>query len=172
MSRLNLLVKTSYKIAVEKGWHDKDRSLSAITLLMQSEVAEAIEEYRVNRGITEVYLEDDGKLCGIPVELADMVIRVADYCGKVSIDLENYSKGDEVLTEEDGCEGALAHIIYALSQAWNSRKEIQSVAYWIGTSVRFTFELAKCFDIDLWAVIDDKTTFNRTRPYRHGGKKI
>jgi hypothetical protein len=139
---------------------------------MQSEVAEAIEEYRVNRGITEIYLDENRKLCGIPVELADMVIRVADYCGKISIDLDNYSKNTEVLTEEDGFEGGLAHINYTLSQAWATRKEPQSIAYWLGTSVRFTFELASRFDIDLWTVIEEKTTFNRTRPYRHGGKKI
>jgi len=32
--------------------------------------------------------------------------------------------------------------------------------------------MATTSKIDLWAVIDEKTAFNRTRPYRHGGKKL
>lgn len=172
MSRLNSLVKTSYDIAVEKGWHDEERSLAALTLLMQSEVAEVLEDYRANRGITEIYSEGDNhKICGIPVEIADLVIRVADYCGKYNIDLESWTTaapqpiGDSIAFEE-----WLARINYTLSQAWADR--LLGVGFWLGVAVSYAFSMATTFSIDLWAVIDEKTAFNRTRPYRHGGKKI
>ena len=34
------------------------------------------------------YYEDGKKLCGIPSELADVVIRIFDFCGGNDIDLE------------------------------------------------------------------------------------
>jgi hypothetical protein len=187
MGKLNDLVTESFKIATEKGWHTEDRTLSAITLLMQSEIAEVVEEYRKHKGLTEIWYEvhySEGgieyttigepgdKPCGIPIEIADAVIRIADYCGKVSIDLDRCFYTPQLLTEEDGFEGALAHINYTLSQAWFHRKDPQTVASWLGVSVRFAFDLANRFGIDLWAAIDEKTTYNRTRSYRHGNKRI
>jgi NTP pyrophosphatase (non-canonical NTP hydrolase) len=171
-TRLNSLVKTSYEIAVEKGWHVDERSLAALTLLMQSEVAEALEEYRSNRRVTEVYSEgDDHKICGIPVEIADLVIRVADYCGRYGVDLEAWTKGaPPPIGDSIDFEEWLARINYALSQAW--KDDPSQVGLWLGIAVNNAFAMSKAFGIDLWAVIDEKTTFNRTRPYRHGGKKI
>jgi len=185
MGRLNDLVTESYKIAMEHGWHDEERSLAALTLLMQSEVAEILEEYRKHKGLTEVWYEvhheADGchyttigapgdKPCGIPVELADLVIRIADYCGKYNIDLETYVKnGPQPLTEAD-FEEWLARINYALSKAWSDH--VLGMAFWMAVAVTYSFQMAEVVGIDLWAVIDEKTAFNRTRPYRHGGKKI
>jgi NTP pyrophosphatase (non-canonical NTP hydrolase) len=186
MGRLNDLVTESYTIAKEHGWHDEERSLAALTLLMQSEVAEILEEYRKHKGLTEIWYEvhhkdagveviqpgkPGGKPCGIPVELADLVIRVADYCGKYNIDLESWAdKAPRPGTTID-FEEWLARINYALSMAW-ADTAVMGVAFWLGLSVCYSFSLAQDFGIDLWAVIDEKTAFNRTRPYRHGGKRI
>jgi NTP pyrophosphatase (non-canonical NTP hydrolase) len=185
MGKLNDLSAESYRIAKEHGWHDEERSISALTLLMQSEVAEVIEEYRNNKGIGEVWYEIhhevDGvhystkggpgnKPCGIPVEIADLVIRIADYCGKCSIDLElNCAKSPEPEHTLD-FEEWLARINYALSQAWAGN--VPGIAFWLGLATKYAFRTAKTYDIDLWAVIEEKTAFNKTRSYRHGGKKI
>ena len=77
--------------------------------LIHSEVSEALEEYRNGRLPTEVYTGNNGKPEGIPIELADVIIRVLDYCGYAGIDID--------------------------------------------------------------AAISQKHEYNRTRPYRHGGKK-
>lgn len=124
------LVSESYGTAKEKGWWDDlQPNIPEKFMLMVSELAEALEEFRAGRGLTEVYDgsciacnmppgptvqdmghgEHTGKPEGIPIELADVLIRIADLCGRYEIDLE----------------GAL-------------RKKLD---------------------------------YNKTRPYRHGGKK-
>jgi NTP pyrophosphatase (non-canonical NTP hydrolase) len=58
---------------------------------MHSEISEVLEDFRKNIPINEIYYEDK-KPCGIPVEFADLLIRVFDTCGKYGIDLENALK--------------------------------------------------------------------------------
>ena len=185
MGKLNDLVAESYGIAKEKGWNDKEKSISAFTLLMQSEVAEVIEEYRKNKGVGEIWYEihheADGvhyctkgqpcdKPCGIPVEIADLVIRVADYCGKKGVDLELQCNRSPEPEHTIDFEEWLARINYALSQAWAGT--IPGTEFWLGMTVKYAFRTASACDIDLWAVIKEKTAYNRTRSYRHGNKRI
>lgn len=93
-----------HKYAKDKGWWDSKRSVGDIFLLFASEVHEAYDEYRNGRGETETYFKDehgetfpmreDGtsppgmKPEGVPTELADVVIRIFDYCEFVGIDLQ------------------------------------------------------------------------------------
>ena len=98
-----------HKNAVEHGWWEGERTFPEIVALIHSEVSEALEEYRNGRLPTEVYAGNNGKPEGIPIELADVIIRVLDYCGYAGIDID--------------------------------------------------------------AAISQKHEYNRTRPYRHGGKK-
>jgi hypothetical protein len=107
------LCKRSHEMSRSKGWYngeEKDpRPMSLITLLMQSEISEALEEWRSNHKFDEIYfsyndaygprtipagaLKDDApvgkyKPEGILVELADFVIRVAQRCGSDETPLE------------------------------------------------------------------------------------
>ena len=88
---LNELVKESHETAVEKGWWDTERNFPEQLALMHSEISEVLEDFRKNIPINEIYYEDK-KPCGIPVEFADLLIRVFDTCGKYGIDLENALK--------------------------------------------------------------------------------
>jgi NTP pyrophosphatase (non-canonical NTP hydrolase) len=85
---IDQLVKEVHENAKEKGWWDEERSFGDIVALIHSEVSEALEEYRNGRFPDEIYYDEKGKPCGIPSELADIVIRVMDYCGWAGIDLE------------------------------------------------------------------------------------
>jgi NTP pyrophosphatase (non-canonical NTP hydrolase) len=101
--KINDLVKQAHENALSKGWWEEDRTFGEIIALMHSELSEALEDFRngfmphdvwyekkidgeVQREVEQI--EKDWKPCGIPSELADVVIRVFDACGRYEIDLE------------------------------------------------------------------------------------
>ena len=87
--KLNDLAKSIHENAVEHGWWDEDRKFPEIVALIHSEVSEALEEYRNGHRPDEVYCGEGGKPEGIPVELADAIIRILDYCAHEAIDIES-----------------------------------------------------------------------------------
>jgi NTP pyrophosphatase (non-canonical NTP hydrolase) len=82
------LVNEAYGNALQKGWHEEQRSFGDLIALCHSELSEALEEYRKGKGYNEIYLGGSGKPEGIPVELADVMIRIFDICGHLGIDIE------------------------------------------------------------------------------------
>lgn len=91
---VNDLVKDSFQNAKDHGWHDSNRSIGDLICLMHSELSEALEEHRNGRAPNEVYFNEQKpqKPEGIPVELADCIIRIFDFCGLHNIDLESVLK--------------------------------------------------------------------------------
>lgn len=105
---LNNLIKEAYETAKEKGWHDEPIAFADYIANIHAETSEAWEEWRNNWGLNEIYYECTNKIfcdypyqhqpcpedckhakpCGIPIELADVVIRICDMCGDLGIDLE------------------------------------------------------------------------------------
>lgn len=107
--RLNEFAQDVHQVAVDHGWWMDSPSFPEVIALCHSELSEALEEYRKGREPREVYYENNAPH-GISYELADVILRILDYCGHEGIDIE------------------------------------------------------KC--------LEDKNNFNRSRPYRHGGKII
>ena len=92
---INKLCEDSYRYQKEKGW--VTRTVGEDIALMHSELSEALEEHRNGHDNNEVYFNGvvgssdhlSTKPEGIPIELADAVIRIAAFCGQYNIDLAN-----------------------------------------------------------------------------------
>ena len=86
MNELGLQI---YDWAKRKGWWpDEGRTFGDLCTLMHTEISEAYEDYRDGHEITEIWYEKGDKPCGIPTELADLIIRILDTCAHYGIDID------------------------------------------------------------------------------------
>jgi NTP pyrophosphatase (non-canonical NTP hydrolase) len=72
------LCERAHANALAHGFYERPREFGTLIALIHSELSEALEAYRKNRGVD-----------AIAEELADIVIRVGDLCGYLGIDLED-----------------------------------------------------------------------------------
>ena len=85
----HLLTNLSAEIHTEnrdKGFWDHERPLTETTMLIVSELAEAVEEEREGR--EDMWYGDDGKPEGVDVELVDALIRLLDLLGSRFVDVD------------------------------------------------------------------------------------
>jgi len=188
------LVTEAYGTACEKGWHDTPRTFGEQIALIHSELSEALEAYRVT-GSCEAMVGSDGKPEGVPSELADAVIRIADMCGAEKYDLEGGLRGNFCedkdlvslvsLQAEAGAEwsldddavqfGDVIALLHAqTSQLMRGRASRISgeVAQKLGALVLYIFGAANSMGVILGKAIESKLAYNKTRSHRHGGKVL
>lgn len=84
---LNALAKRIHTWAQDNGFYDEPRSFDGTLMLIVSEAAEALEEFRDAMPYDHIY-HRDGKPHGIPIELSDILIRVLDTMANYGIDID------------------------------------------------------------------------------------
>lgn len=148
------LVPVSHQMAIEKGWWQEgipNRPACDILANYHSEVSEAWEEYRAHR--MDTWFGESGKPEGFWIEIADLLIRIADAVGAGREEMyETLSKHVNDLP--------VANFITRLHELLACGKD----------AVTFCECFAKRRGVDLYEAVRTKLTYNATRPYRHGGK--
>lgn len=84
---ISQLVSEAHKNATAHGFWNPQPEIGTSLALIHSEISEALEEKR--QGNPDIWHADSGKPEGFAIELADAVIRIADLCGYLGIDLES-----------------------------------------------------------------------------------
>lgn len=107
---LNALAADIHQVAVAHGWWDTPPSFPEVIALCHSELSEALEQYRNGEDPQVVNYHFDrcgdvtkdacagcfggapkcglAKPDGVPIELADAIIRILDFCGYAGIDID------------------------------------------------------------------------------------
>ena len=85
------IIHEAVDTAFIKGWHKAEKITTpeaklAQFMLMTSELSEAVESIRKDEA--PYWHKEDGKPEGEVAELADVIIRIADYCGRQKYDLD------------------------------------------------------------------------------------
>lgn len=204
------LCEKSAAQAAKSGFQGKERPFEETTDLIHTELAEATEEYRSHRLPHETYYEVtvkggevyryskevtdslrkknenfvSAKPCGIPSELADVIIRIAHHCGANGLDLEKAmqtgrSKNGYVpknllkLIADCHAHVALAYMAHENSEG--GKEEVLPVSdplFYLASCVSTIMDFCEKENIPLSEAIVEKAEYNATRPHKHGGKKI
>ena len=174
------LQREAHAIAKSKSWWDEERTFGDLIALVHSELSEALEWYREWDSVRPMREEspqyglDDPlhgkyKPVGVPSELADVVVRVADIC-------EHYGARLSVppsFPHLDTFGEWITHVHYCVALA--GRKHWDDDYRWcedLEDVVGLIQRMAAHYGIDLDAAIEAKMEYNRTRSYRHGGKAL
>lgn len=192
-------IREIHQNAVEHGWWETERDFGEICALIHSELSEALEEYRNNRPPIYYNCKLGGGICnreacadihkdpwyveepctdqkekpeGIMTELADVVIRIFDYCGKAGLDMSSdcLNASGKMNCRSFGDFIADCHKDVSEAYNWECDRMIKTESL-----ERCVIRIAAYFEkngFSLEEVIRLKHEYNKTRPYRHGGKII
>ena len=199
MINWNDFAKKVHQVAVDKGLWDQPVTIDDVVCGCICELAEAVNKRRNGRPNVYHLCEPSGEKAlpcnidcggecsiahgmpcefrdpkpeGVAVELADCVLRLLDYLATTDVDLSNMYP---VKIMADGpftsfVTDIVINLISARIDQGNDKAEngCGSLRFFIERILGF----AAVNNIDLESILREKHEYNKTRPYRHGGKKL
>jgi hypothetical protein len=178
----------------DKGDIDRQEMEARNFALIHSELGEAVNEHR--RGFPPLHWLckscDDGPCLvddetavrcdftkngkppeGVAVELADFVIRLLDYAAWAGVELPDA----DVNVPTYGSLLRLVNALHDLVCDMAAQSELRNVAIpadsrlmasMITTTICVVQRYLAARGLDLWEIVREKMSYNKTRPYRHG----
>lgn len=167
---INELIQTAHADAKAKGWWDEPRNTGDLLMLIVSECGEALEAHRSGKRADlkahDVILSSHPHLVNVTFkdhikdtfedELADIVIRIADWMGANGWTQRTTPQHNMVVPENVG------EALYDID------RKITNDRWSLCDAMDRCFSLANAHNIDLWRHIELKLAYNRTRPHKHG----
>lgn len=167
---------------IEKGWYDDDVPFHQAMALLHEEVSEAGHAWR-DHGLEDAtsetpWYDDENKPVlpkpeGVPSEFADVLIRLLDDSGRYKMDIAEYRSSydgafaidDSFMVNIDALHNQICRASVALDTPYMSPSvELAGVLV-------FLEQLCDHYGIDLMAEYTRKMAYNKTRAYRHGGRR-
>ena len=192
MLYLNEFAKEVHAVSVEHGWWEgeENNDIDTKIALIHAEWSEALEEYRAGRPM--VWFECatttmpcdadenkcscwDGEECcagdrgsqpeGIAVELVDGVIRILDLMAAKDMD---FAQVGYICSGKRTLPQLVAVLHYATAM---SGPEDDDAASWLSGCIEAVREWLEDQGVDMDEILRLKHEYNKTRSYRHGGKR-
>ena len=185
---LNEWAQEIHENAVAHGWWDEPRTVDEVASLIHSEWSEALEEFRAGRPMvwanTDVWgktedidriRESMSKPEGIAVELVDGCIRILDYMATVwpvdRVELWIISKSIDAGSAHMPLPSLVATLYSYIVHAYDLDPDRLERGHLLGC-LTFVVGWLRVHGIDFEEIMELKHAYNKTRPYRHGGKRL
>ena len=184
--KIEEFIRRAYDTACSHGFHDRKLSDEHYMMLVLSEIGEMVEADRKGRrAFSGDKLDISGKSYDewfesnikdtLEDELADVVIRICDFCGERGLTpymcndglLEMHMDFSRIFGDMSVCEQcfALSCLVSDISRKANDNNDKE---HYLGSILSFCFEFSRFHGFDLEWHVEHKMEYNESRPRKHG----
>lgn len=193
--KIGEFISRAYETSLNHGFHDVERSDVHYLMLVLSEIGEMVEADRKShradvaafKALEEIRIGSDAEYAEyvnkcfvehvkdtLEDELADVVIRLCDFCGlrrlvpHMTRDgvLEMREEFNSIFGQMSICEQcfSLSSLVVGIARCDDKKENEQD----LGMIFTFCFEFARFHGIDLVWHVEQKMRYNESRPSKHG----
>lgn len=144
-------IKEAHQDALDHGWWDNPKSFPELISLVHSELSEALEEHRNHQSPNETY-----------------------YSGSGIEEINQTDQRDQFAIQNYGLIKQIKYISNTPLGHYKDTKLLkpEGIPSELADAVIRIFDMCGYYGIDLEKAIDEKMAYNKTRSYKHGGKKL